>query len=126
VVPASFDFLVANLNREASSAGTSIPSRELEPNRPLVGVIDGIHHVSYRQTALVENKDDSDVVDLEARRLERTRRNDDVAFFLEDPVHPVDGRLGFARRLYREDVVVLVLEVTGLVRSQTGKRGCDW
>ena len=49
------------------------PFRELEPNRPLVGVIDGIHHV-YRQTALVEDKGDSDVVDLEARRLERTRR----------------------------------------------------
>jgi len=37
-----------------------------------------------------------------------------VAFFLEDPVHPVDGRPGRARRLYREDVVALVLEVAGV------------
>src|SRR6202020_1751108 len=48
---------------------------------------------------------------------------DDVAFFLEDPVHPVDGRLGVARRLHREDVVVLILEVTGLVSPQTRERG---
>jgi hypothetical protein len=36
---------------------------------------------------------------LECRSLERARRDDDVTFFLEDPVHPVDGRLGVARRL---------------------------
>jgi len=40
-------------------------------------------------------------------------------------VHPVDGYLGVARRLYREDVVVLVLEVAGLVRPQTSERGRD-
>ena len=31
MVPASFDFCLANLNREASSAGTSIPSESLNP-----------------------------------------------------------------------------------------------
>ena len=31
MVPASFDFCLANLNREASSAGTSIPSDSLNP-----------------------------------------------------------------------------------------------
>src|SRR5439155_7161495 len=31
MVPASFDFWLANLNREASSAGTSIPSDSLNP-----------------------------------------------------------------------------------------------
>ena len=53
------------------------------------------------------------------------RRDDDVALLLEDPVHPVDGRLGLARRLDREDVVVLVLEVAGLVRPQPGERVGD-
>jgi hypothetical protein len=43
------------LNRAASSAGTSIhPFGVLEPDRPLLGVIDGVHHVD-RQTALVED-----------------------------------------------------------------------
>src|ERR1700733_14026433 len=31
IVPASLDFCLANLNREASSAGTSIPSESLNP-----------------------------------------------------------------------------------------------
>ncbi len=31
MVPASFDLCLANLNREASSAGTSIPSQSLNP-----------------------------------------------------------------------------------------------
>ena len=31
MVPVSFDFCLANLNREASSAGTSIPSESLNP-----------------------------------------------------------------------------------------------
>jgi hypothetical protein len=51
MVPASFDFCLANLNREASSSGTSIPFGELEPNCPLLGVVDSVHHVD-RQTAL--------------------------------------------------------------------------
>ena len=48
-----------------------------------------------------------------------------AAFFLEDPMDPVDGRLGVARRVHREDVVVLVLEVACLVRPQTSERGRD-
>ena len=31
MVPASFDFWVANLNRDASSSGTCIPSESLNP-----------------------------------------------------------------------------------------------
>ena len=31
IVPASFDFCLANLNRDASSAGTSMPSESLNP-----------------------------------------------------------------------------------------------
>jgi hypothetical protein len=40
-------------------------------------------------------------------------------------VHPVDGGFGVARRLHREDVVVLVLEIAGLVRPQTSECGDD-
>ena len=124
MVPASFDFCLANLNREASSAGTSIPSESLNPTARFVGAVDGVHHVD-REAALVEDVGHSDVLDLEGRSLERARRDDDVAFLLEDPVHPVDGRLGLARRLDREVVVVLVLEVAGLVGPQTSERGRD-
>jgi hypothetical protein len=87
MVPASFDFWLANLNREASSTGTSIPFGELEPDGPPLGVVDGIHHID-RQTTLVEDVSDSDVLDLECRSLERARRDDDVTFFLEDPGAP--------------------------------------
>src|SRR5215475_2286217 len=89
------------------------PVGELEPDRPLPGVIDGVHHVDG-QAALVEDIGHPDVLDLEGRCLQRARRDDDVAFLPEDPVHPVDGRCGVARRLHREDVAVLVLEVAGL------------
>jgi hypothetical protein len=37
MVPASFDFCLANLNREASSAGTSIPSESLNPTARFLG-----------------------------------------------------------------------------------------
>ena len=37
IVPASLDFCLANLNREASSAGTSIPSESLNPTARFVG-----------------------------------------------------------------------------------------
>ena len=37
MVPASFDFCLANLNREASSAGTSIPSESLNPTARFSG-----------------------------------------------------------------------------------------
>src|SRR5436309_1676164 len=38
------------------------------------------------------------------RSFERPRGDDDVALLLEDPVHPVDGRRGAARRFHYEDV----------------------
>jgi hypothetical protein len=38
MVPASFDFWRANLNREASSAGTSIPSESLNPTARFVAL----------------------------------------------------------------------------------------
>ena len=60
MVPASFDFCLANLNREASSSGTSIPSESLKPTARFFRVIDGVHHVD-RQTALVEDVGDPDV-----------------------------------------------------------------
>jgi hypothetical protein len=60
MVPASFDFWLANLNREASSAGTSIPSDSLNPtDRPLLGVVDGVHRERGRNR----------------RRLQTDRRN---------------------------------------------------
>ena len=37
MVPASFDFCLANLNREASSAGTSMPSDSLNPTARFLG-----------------------------------------------------------------------------------------
>ena len=43
MVPASFDFWLANLNREASSTGTSIPSESLNPTARLSGS-PSIHH----------------------------------------------------------------------------------
>src|SRR3979411_636588 len=74
--PGQLRLLLRELELRGELRGDFHPFGELEPDRPLLGVVDGIHHV-YRQTALVEDKGDSDVVDLEARRLERTRRNDD-------------------------------------------------
>src|SRR5882762_6289737 len=122
--PGQLRLLLRELELRGELRGDFHPFGELEPDRPLLGVVDGVHHVD-RQTALVEDVGDSDVLDLEGRSLERARRDDDVAFFLEDPVHPVDRRLGVARGLYREDVVVLVLEVARLVRPQTSERGRD-
>jgi len=37
MVPANFDFCLANLNREASSSGTSIPSDSLNPTARFLG-----------------------------------------------------------------------------------------
>ena len=37
MVPASIDFCLANLNREASSMGTSIPSESLNPTARFLG-----------------------------------------------------------------------------------------
>jgi hypothetical protein len=39
MVPASFDFCLANFNREANSAGTSIPSKSLNPTVRFLGSI---------------------------------------------------------------------------------------
>src|SRR3954462_6631266 len=54
--------------------GNFHPVGELEPDRPLPAVVDGIQHVD-RQTTLVEDVGPSDVLDLEARRFERARRD---------------------------------------------------
>src|SRR5438105_11457059 len=124
MAPASFDFWLANLNFEASSAGTSIPSESLNPTARFVGSL--IAYITLiDQAALVEHVGDADVVGLEGRSLERAGRDDDVAFFLEDAVYPVDGRLGFARRLHGEDVIPFVLGEADLVRPKTSERGRD-
>ena len=72
MVPASLDFCLANLNRDASSAGTSMPSDSLKPTARFFSV-NGVHHVD-RQAALVEDVRHPDVLDLKSRHLERTRR----------------------------------------------------
>src|SRR5581483_8666906 len=100
------------------------PVGELEPDRPLALVVDGVQHID-RQTALVEDVGPADALDVELGRLERLGRYDDVALFLEDLVHVRDELLGLARRLDGEVEVVLVLEVAGLVRPQAGKRVGD-
>ena len=121
IVPASFDFCRANLN-EPSSAGISIPSESLNPTARFFGSSSPYTDVD-REPALVEHVGPSDVLDLEGRRLERGRSDDDVALLLEDAVHPVDGLLGLGGRFDREDVVVLVLEVASLVRPQASQCG---
>src|SRR5215472_14733767 len=75
-------------------AATSMPDihSQLLVQSFLSGGVDGVHHID-RQTALVENVGNADVLDLEGRSFKRARRDDDVTFFLKDPVHPVDGRL---------------------------------
>ena len=95
-MPASFDFCRANLKRR-ELVGHVHPVGQLEADRPLAAVVDRVHHVD-RQAALVEDVGHPDVLDLERRRLQRARRDDDVALLLEDAVHPLDGRLGLARR----------------------------
>jgi hypothetical protein len=42
MVPATFDFRLANLNRDASSAGTSIPRESLNPKDPVDQSIVGL------------------------------------------------------------------------------------
>lgn len=46
------------------------PFGELESDRPLFGVINGVHHID-RQTVPIEDIGDSDVLDLKGRSLER-------------------------------------------------------
>src|SRR6185437_12693968 len=79
-------FLSRELEPRGELRGDFHPVRELEPNSPLLGIVEGVQHVD-RQTALVEDVGPSDVLDLEDRRLERARGDDDVALFLEDAVH---------------------------------------
>src|SRR6266480_5922713 len=76
--------LPRELESRGELRGDFHPFGQLEPDRPLLGVVDGVHHID-RQAALVEEVRDSDVLDLEGRSLERAGRDDDVAFFLEDP-----------------------------------------
>ena len=82
IVPASFDFCRANLN-EPSSAGHLHPFGELEPDRSLLRFVERVQHVD-REPALVEHVGPPDVLDLEGRRLEWGRSDDDVALLLED------------------------------------------
>jgi hypothetical protein len=74
-------FLAGELEPRGEFRRDFHPFGELEPDRPLLGVIDGVHHVD-RQAVLVEDICDSDVLDLEGRSFERARRDDDVPFFL--------------------------------------------
>ena len=63
MVPASLDFWRANLNREASSDGTSIPSDNLNPTA-LARVVQRVEHVD-RESTLVEHVGPPDAVDCE-------------------------------------------------------------
>ena len=121
IVPASFDFCRANLN-EPSSAGISMPSESLNPTARFFGS-SSVYSDVDREPVLVEDVGPSDVLDLDGRRLERRRSDDDVALLLEDAVNPLDGLLGLGGGFDREYEVVLVLEVASFVRSQAGQRG---
>jgi Domain of unknown function (DUF4386) len=60
----------------------------------------------------------SDVLDLEGRGLERAKPDDDVMFFHEDPVHPVDARLDgliLGYLMYRSGLMPRGLAMVGLV-----------
>src|SRR5689334_4594040 len=91
--------------------------RELEPDGPLAAVRERPEDVD-RQARLVEDVGPADAVDLELRRLERRRADDDVALLLEDAGDVVDDVVRLVGRLGGEGVVVLVLEVAGLVGAQ--------
>jgi hypothetical protein len=87
----------------------------------MTAVGDRVHDVD-REAGLVEHVGHPDPVDLEGRGFERSRRDHDVALLGEDAVHPVHDLRRVAGRLDGEGVGVLVLEVPGLVRPQTGER----
>src|SRR6478736_1328600 len=95
--------------------------RELEPDRALAAVGERPEDVD-RQPGLVEDVGPAHAVDLELRRLERRRPDDDVALLLEDAGDVVDDVVRLVRRLGGEGVVVLVLEVAGLVGAQPRQR----
>jgi hypothetical protein len=65
MVPASFDFCVANFEPRCELRGDFHPFGELEPDHPLLGVVGGVHHID-RKTDLVEDVGDSDVLDWKA------------------------------------------------------------
>jgi hypothetical protein len=75
MVPASFDFCLAKLTRDASSSGTSIRSE----HRALLQIADFVHHVD-RKAAFVEDVGHSDVLDPEGSGLERPQGDDEVGF----------------------------------------------
>src|SRR6266536_3772961 len=118
--PRQLRLLPRELER-AELGGHFHPFGELEPDRSLLRLVDRVQDVD-RKPALVEHVGPPDVLNLEGRRLEWGRSDDDVALLLEDPVHPFDGLLGLGGRFDREDVVVLVLEVASLVRPQASER----
>src|SRR5207245_10777904 len=119
--PGELRLLSRELER-AALGGHVYPFGEFEPDRSLLRFVELVQDVD-REPALVEHVGPPDVLDLEGRRLERRRCDDDVALLLEDAVHPVDGLLGLGGRFDREDVVVLVLEVASLVGPQAGEGG---
>src|SRR5437764_14939581 len=80
--------LARELEPRGEFRGDFHPFGQLEPDRPLPGFAEGVHHID-RQAAFVEDVGDPDVLDLEGRSLQRTGGNDDVTFFPEDPVYPV-------------------------------------
>jgi hypothetical protein len=111
MVPASFD---RGLLRDLH------PVRELEADGALPAVLDGVEHVD-RQARLVEHVGPADALDLEGRHLQRPGADGEVPLLPQDAVHVLHRIRGRRRRLDREDVVVLVLEVTGLVGAQAGE-----
>src|SRR3954447_12741957 len=94
---------------------------QLEPDGTLPTLGQGVHDVD-RETRLVEDVRHPDPVDLERGRLERRRRDDEVALLLEDAMDVVDYVRRLARGFDGEGVGVLVLVVPSLVRPQTGQR----
>ena len=94
---------------------------ELEADRPLLRVVEVVHHVDGEAVG-VEHVRHAQVIDLERGGFERLGLDHEVALRLQDVVHVLDGGGGLGRRLHGEGVVVLVLVVAGLVRPQAGER----
>src|SRR5205085_3305104 len=82
--PGQLRLLPRELGR-AELAGDLHAFGELEPDRSLLWFVELVQDVD-REPALVEHVGPSDVLDLEGRRLERGRGDDDVALLLEDAV----------------------------------------
>ena len=69
-----------------------------------------------RETTRVEHVCNTNVLDLKGRRFDRARRNDYVAFLLQDTLHPSDCVLGLVGWFHRKNIVVLGLELASFVR----------